>query len=59
MLEQTGNLESLFSDAHCEGHRLVILKALPAINVSVCAFSERVGRCLQGEEPVACFASAR
>ena len=57
VLGQTRNPESPCSDAHCEGHRPVTLKASPVINTSVSAFPERAGRWLQGGEPVACFAS--
>lgn len=49
---------NLFSDVHCEGHRLETLKPLPAINISVGAFPGRTGKQLQLGEPV-CFASER
>jgi len=48
VLGQTSNPESLCSDAHCDGHRPVTLKAPPAINTNVSAFPERAGRWLQG-----------
>lgn len=44
------NVETLLSNVHCEGHRRVTLKALPALNASVSPLPESTRKLLQEGE---------